>query len=73
MRQALGNRGFIAIGSVMTAIFMSYVIMRSLIGVPTLNTARIPTFEECKSACAGLTGQIAGFVKASVKRPADVV
>jgi uncharacterized membrane protein len=63
----------LAIGSVVTAVFMTFVVMRSLIGVPTLNTARIPTFGECKSACAGLTGQIGGFAKATLKRPADVI
>jgi uncharacterized membrane protein len=63
----------LAAGSVFAAFFMTYVVMRSFIGVPTLNTWRIPTFDECKNGCAGLVGQVGALVHHTVKKPADVV
>jgi uncharacterized membrane protein len=63
----------LAAAAVATAAFMTYVVMRSFIGVPTLNTWRIPTFDECKNGCSGLVGQVGGLVRATVRKPADVV
>ena len=51
----------IAVGSVAWALFATNVIMRSLIGVPTLNTWRIPF------------GGVGGFLKETLRKPADVV
>ena len=51
----------LALGSIATAAVMTYVVMRSLIGVPTLNTWRIPF------------GGVGGFIKESFRKPADVV
>ena len=52
---------FVAAGSIAFAAFATNVIMRSLIGVPTLNTWRIPF------------GGVHGFIMQTLRRPADVV
>jgi uncharacterized membrane protein len=51
----------IAFASVGWALFATNVIMRSLIGVPTLNTWRIPF------------GGVSGFIRETLRKPADVV
>ncbi|MBV8159632.1 MAG: DUF2079 domain-containing protein [Acidimicrobiia bacterium] len=53
--------GIIAAASVGWALFATNVIMRSLIGVPTLNSWRIPF------------GGVGGFLKETLRRPADLV
>jgi uncharacterized membrane protein len=50
----------LALGSIATAGLMTYVVMRSLTGVPTLNAWRIPY------------GGVIGFIKETFRKPADV-
>ncbi len=69
------NRGLgtvIAGTSVLYAFLATNVVMRTLIGVPTLNSWRIP-FSTCASQACSMTRQVGDLVKHTLKKPADLV